>query len=119
MNVIDLILMLLACFGMTLILVHGKIFDCPRNFLSEKFGFFGKLIHCSMCTGWWVGLFYAFIWVLFATFPWVFYLVTIPFASSGISFIFERLAIFLDDRIETEHIGDKPEKEPSCLLLEE
>lgn len=99
MNAIELILLLLSCFGMTLILVHGKIMDIPRDFLSNKFVFFKKLIHCSMCTGWWVGLFFAFIWTLHITFPVFFYFVTIPFASSGISFLLERIAIFIDDRI--------------------
>jgi len=100
MNVIDLVLLLLACFGMTLILVHGKILDCPRNFLSDKFGFFGRLIHCSMCTGWWVGLFFSFIWVLHETFPILFYFMSIPFASSGVSFLLERLSIFIDDKVQ-------------------
>ena len=39
--------------GMTQILVYGKIFDSIR----PKSGWFGQLFSCSMCTGFWVGLF--------------------------------------------------------------
>lgn len=95
----QIVLVLLACFGMTLILVHSKILNCPRKFISEKSDFFNDLLKCSMCTGWWVGLYYAFIMVLFSTYPLLFYFFTMPFASSGVSFLLERLSILIDDKI--------------------
>ena len=39
--------------GLTQILLHGKIFD-PIRPTSGKLG---QLLKCSMCTGFWVGLF--------------------------------------------------------------
>ena len=43
----------LAAAGMTQILVHGKIFDKIR----PTQGWMGQLLSCSMCTGFWVGIF--------------------------------------------------------------
>jgi len=38
---------ILACYGMTMIAVYGKIFDAIR----PQYHFF----KCTMCMGWWVG----------------------------------------------------------------
>ena len=43
----------LISYGLTQILVYGKIFDPIR----PKTGWFGQLLKCPMCTGFWVGLF--------------------------------------------------------------
>jgi len=45
----NLIIFLLACYGMTMIVVYGKIFDKIR----PKF----HLFHCTMCMGFSVGVF--------------------------------------------------------------
>ena len=42
---------------MTQILVYGSIFDTARHWILEKSDWFGTLIHCPMCTGFWVGAF--------------------------------------------------------------
>ena len=42
---------------MTQILVYGTIFENQRNWIMEKSDWFGTLIHCPMCTGFWVGVF--------------------------------------------------------------
>lgn len=42
--------------GLTQILVYGKIF----NRIRPTRGWFGDLLSCPMCTGFWVGL---FLWV--------------------------------------------------------
>ena len=47
----------LACWGMTQIIVYGTIFDSIR----PKSGKAGELFRCSMCVGFWVGL---FLWLL-------------------------------------------------------
>lgn len=96
----EFVLLLLSCFGLTLILVHGKIFDRPREYLSGKCDFFRKLIKCSMCTGWWVGMLMGGLILLHTISPLIFYLICMPFASSGVCFILERLVIFIDDHIE-------------------
>ena len=49
----DLITFILACYGLTMILVYGKIFDVirPKH----------HLFHCTMCMGFWVGVFNSFL----------------------------------------------------------
>ena len=53
----DLLLFSFTCIGMTQILVYGKIFDKVR----PTTGWFGQLLSCSMCTGFWVGV---FLWAI-------------------------------------------------------
>ncbi len=49
----DLVYFILCAYGMTQILVYGKIFDSIR----PKQGVLGDLSKCSMCMGFWVGVF--------------------------------------------------------------
>jgi hypothetical protein len=52
----DLLYFVLAAYGLTQILVYGSIFNKirpPRQWLHG----FGKLFHCPMCMGFWVGAF--------------------------------------------------------------
>ena len=49
----ELIYFILTSAGLTQILVYGKIFDKIRP--TE--GWFGELLSCPMCTGFWSGLF--------------------------------------------------------------
>jgi len=49
----NLLLFVLAAYGLTQILCYGKIFDTWR----PKYGKLGELFSCSMCMGFWVGLF--------------------------------------------------------------
>lgn len=53
----NLLIFILISYGLTQILCYGKIFDKVR----PKSGFFGELLACSMCTGFWVGL---FLWII-------------------------------------------------------
>ena len=43
----------LAAYGMTFILVYGSIF----NSIRPTEGKLGELLHCPLCTGFWVGVF--------------------------------------------------------------
>ena len=47
----------LISYGLTQILVYGKIFDPIR----PKSGKLGQLLRCPMCTGFWVGIFLWFV----------------------------------------------------------
>jgi hypothetical protein len=49
----NLLLFVLAAYGLTQIIVYGRIFDKIR----PSYHFF----NCSMCIGWWVGL---FLWAI-------------------------------------------------------
>jgi len=56
----ELLWFVLAAFGMTQILVYGKIFDNYRP-SKEDFRGWGEIFHCPMCMGFWVGLFLFFV----------------------------------------------------------
>ncbi len=43
----------LVSFGLTQILIYGKVLDSIR----PASGFFGQLLSCPMCLGFWVGVF--------------------------------------------------------------
>lgn len=91
----DIIILLLACFGLTNILVNGSILNKFRDYIS-KWEFIKQLINCSMCTGFWVGLYFSLIITLVSIGTPLFYIITLPFASSGISWILERSATIID-----------------------
>jgi len=55
----ELIIWILAAYGMTQILVYGSIFDKPRDWIKTNSTFFGDLISCVMCTSTWVGFFFS------------------------------------------------------------
>lgn len=92
----EIILLLLACFGLTNILVNGLILENFREVLKKNSDFLSKLISCSMCTGFWVGLYFSIILLMVPMGGWAFYLFTLPFASSGVSWILERGASIID-----------------------
>jgi hypothetical protein len=92
----EIILLLIACFGLTNILVNSKIMEGFREKFSSEGEFFKDLISCSMCTGFWVGLYFALIIILAPLGSTLFYIATLPFASSGLSWIMERGGIILD-----------------------
>ena len=52
----DLIYFIFAAYGLTQILVYGSIFNKirPKKYWLNGFG---KLFHCPMCMGFWVGTF--------------------------------------------------------------
>jgi len=52
----DLLYFVLAAYGMTQILIFGSIFNKIRP-PQYALGGLGKLFHCPMCMGFWVGVF--------------------------------------------------------------
>jgi hypothetical protein len=85
---------LLACAGLTFIIVHATIMDKLkiRPFL-QKFQFTKELIHCSLCTGVYVSTFFALCYFPIKNAP------LYIFGGAFFSFFFERLVIFIDDCI--------------------
>lgn len=86
----DLLIFILVCYGLTTILVWGKVFSAIR----PSYEFF----HCSQCVGFWVGVFVNLF------FPVVkiagFFFVSSLFAgalASGTSYILDK--VFGDDGI--------------------
>jgi hypothetical protein len=58
----ELITFILACYGMTMVLVYSKIFEGLRgkiNSLNNEL--LTYMLKCCMCMGFWVGIFVSFI----------------------------------------------------------
>ncbi len=98
----NLIYFVLCSFGLTQILVYGKIFDKirPTN------GWAGDLLSCPMCTGFWVGV---ILWAvndtteLFSFDSSVATAVFLGCISSGTSYILN--VLFGDEGLRLEHSG--------------
>jgi hypothetical protein len=69
----QLVMWMVAAYGMTTILVYGSIFNGLRNWIHKNanpnigwilfrpiFAFISSLIQCMLCTGTWVGFFMSF-----------------------------------------------------------
>ena len=56
-----LVFWVLAAYGMTSILVWGKIFDNQRDWIKKHSKFFGDLISCTLCTSTLVGFFMSLV----------------------------------------------------------
>jgi hypothetical protein len=77
----NMYLTLFGLVGLTIIISTGAIFEKTRDLISSKSKFFGELISCPMCLGFWVGLIFSFIYKqdpfvlsgLVSLFSWVFY----------------------------------------------
>jgi hypothetical protein len=82
-----LIFWILAAYGMTSILVWGKIFDNQREWIKNHSKFFGDLISCTLCTATWVGFFMSLVLGglsnHYFTTPWLFYLFFDGMFSAG------------------------------------
>ena len=52
----NIIFFILLCYGITMLIVQSKIVEPIRTYLGVN-AFFKNLLHCMMCTGFWVGLF--------------------------------------------------------------
>lgn len=50
-----------AIIGLTFILKYGSILNHPRNLLRKLNPFFEELFKCSLCLGFWSGLFIGLI----------------------------------------------------------
>ena len=55
----EILIWILAAYGMSQILVYGSIFDKPRDWITEHSTFFGDLLGCMMCTSTWIGFFFS------------------------------------------------------------
>lgn len=58
---IDLFIFILTGWGIVKIITDSFIFKTPRTIFSKIHPSIGYLIHCSQCSGFWVGLILSFI----------------------------------------------------------
>ena len=107
---------ILAAYGLTFILVYGKIFDKIR----PKKGFLGELFSCSMCAGFWVGV---LLWLLngqTTLFNYDYSPITglmLGSLASGVSYVF---SVLIDDnglRLERSNNEHPQEISKTCETL--
>jgi hypothetical protein len=73
---------LLACLGIVWIIKDSYIFSKPRSYLKSKSPHLEKFLSCSLCLGFWVGLFLLFSEFYFTkTYDYNYFL--IPFSVSA------------------------------------
>ena len=72
----EILIWILAAYGMSQILVFGSIFDTTREWIKKYSTFFGDLLSCMMCTSTWVGFFFSL-----AFYSPTLSLVTIPYTN--------------------------------------
>ena len=98
----SLLYFILSAYGLTQILVYGKIF----NKIRPTDGWLGELLSCPMCTGFWVGV---FLWAVNSSttlFSFDHSLITgilLGCVSSGTSYVLNML--FGDDGFKVSHKG--------------
>ena len=112
----DLLTFILCAYGLTQMLVYGKIFDSIR----PTTGKFGELFQCPMCIGFWVGVFLLVISDLTELFSFEHNLVNaflLGCLSSGTSYILNM--VFGDCGIKIQRTNhEKKEHARSKTLLQ-
>ena len=58
----ELLYWTLASFGLSNIIVYGKIFQTQRDYITSHSNFFGSLINCIMCFSFWSGIILSLIY---------------------------------------------------------
>lgn len=97
MDIVKLIIILLAVCGVVWTFVQATIMDkIGLRPLWEKSTFFSQLFSCSACTGFHIGWSYGIpcVWLALESSFW-FYVITIPFATMAICFLYERFMLRL------------------------
>ena len=100
----------LISYGLTQIIIYGKIFDPIR----PKEGKLGQLLSCTMCTGFWVGLFLWFVKGSTQLFNFDDSLITamlLGFAASAAAYVGN--TVFGDEGIKVEHLVKRRNDEES------
>jgi len=59
----ELFLFLLSCIGATFIINISYLFKPLREGVANISPFFGKLLKCSQCMGFWIGIFIRFLFM--------------------------------------------------------
>jgi hypothetical protein len=85
---------MLASWGLTHLLISGKIIERFRNKLIVRSNFFAELLSCYQCTGFWSGL---LVSIYFTTEP--LHMVLMSLISSGICPIINSLYVYLNTKI--------------------
>jgi hypothetical protein len=82
----EIFIFILTCYGATMILVYGKVFESTRDKIhSLDIPLLSYFIRCSLCTGFYVGFFAS---ILQNTH---FGVLTAGFVSSGTSYLLSKI----------------------------
>jgi hypothetical protein len=97
MNLTSIFLILISCAGVTWTFVQSTIMDkIGLRPLWEKSQFLKELWNCGFCGGFHVGYSYGlFLYYLNTLGSFWFYVLTIPFCSACMGFLFERLLFLM------------------------
>ena len=93
---LGMIWFILASYGLTQVLVNSKIFEKVRP-ARDQWGLIGYMANCTMCMGFWVGMFLFFIngWTELFTFKYcIGNMFLLGWVSSGTSYF---LSMLVDD----------------------
>lgn len=83
----QLLTFILACYGMTMILVYSKIFEKGRQKINSlNLEMLSYMIKCTLCTGFWVGIFNSLL------IPVSFNMFVAGCISAGTSYLLSRIA---------------------------
>ena len=110
----ELLTFILCAYGLTQILVYGKIFDSIR----PTTGWSGELFECPMCIGFWVGVFLLVISGLTELFSFEYSFVNaflLGCLSSGTSYVLNM--VFGDCGIKIQRINNEKKKHTGSKTL--
>lgn len=95
---------ILSCVGLTFIIVLSYLFKNIRKFIQNKSLFFGKLINCTMCTGFYVGILIKTILIYYYNskiiYKDIFIIILYGFISSYVSYVSYLLLKYFIDKYD-------------------
>lgn len=113
----NIVFLLLAAIGLTLILKYAYILKAPRDWVTNKSDFLSHLFSCSQCLGFWSGLLVGFLTCL-SQFNFemsaLLNCVLLGFASSFLSQVSDLVIGLMD-----EHLYSKSSQNSNKKLLNE
>jgi hypothetical protein len=90
--------------GLCMILKYGSILNPVRDFLTTRSDFFEDMFKCSMCLGFWVGIFAGSVWFeSYWMIPlWGFYSSAICWFADYVTMVCDRYLDKMDSSIKVD-----------------
>jgi len=101
MSLVEFLIFTLGCTGITVIVVLSSLLEPIREFISSKSNFLNKLINCTMCTGFWVGVACSFWFEINPVFAGAISAL-LGWSISSIVESFNTVSLYLDAHLELE-----------------
>jgi len=98
----DLVIFVLSSWGLTHLIVSGKIWENSRNWLIIRSSFFAGLLTCYQCSGFWSGLFMSILWTSSPS-----HMIMMGFISSGVSPLINSVYVWINTSIKRMQDSDK------------